>query len=272
MHDAHRQSFKHTKEFIYSEIFICDLSQWFVSSQGKWSQAAPEGSGWISGIISVLKMWLSIGTGCLRRWWNHHPWEGSENEWTWYFAVLLVLSWRLELRILEVYFNLNDSMIHWPGCQDSKSRDRIWFLLAKGHGGIERSLYSHEILKISQLCSFFFLMAAIRLSWSESLPTNYNLLKKRSQWLWKRKFVRVQRWLCNACAHPFSVEVLHSELSGGTENIILARFRPQLFLFKDYWSTVIDSHLQSGCSCKEESKEEWKLIYLACSLHKFQGL
>lgn len=98
-------------------------------------------------------------------------------------------------------------------------------------------LYSKRACNLQQffggfLLFFFFLMAAVRLSWSESVPTNYSLLKKRIQPLWKRKFVSVQRWLCTACAHPFSVEVLHSELPGETKNIILARFRPNCFYLK----------------------------------------
>lgn len=82
---------------------------------------------------------------------------------------------------------------------------------------------------------------------SQLLQIIVSLRKESSKYekeITETQVVKVQRWLCTVCAHPLYMEVFHSQVAGGSGNTILAKFRPQLFLFKDYWGTGIDSHLQ----------------------------
>jgi len=56
------------------------------------------------------------GTGCPGRWWTHCPWSCSRNVWlfywgTWFSEKILVVGGRLDWMILEVFFNLSDSVI-----------------------------------------------------------------------------------------------------------------------------------------------------------------
>ena len=68
--------------------------------EGIASSCPRRASGWMLGKIS-WKKWCCSGTGCPGRWWSHRPWGCSRN----------VCGWWLDCTILEVFSNLNDSMI-----------------------------------------------------------------------------------------------------------------------------------------------------------------
>jgi len=53
--------------FSSSDKECCETETFLWRSTNLWS------SGWISGKISSLKEWWSIGMGCSGRWWSHHP-------------------------------------------------------------------------------------------------------------------------------------------------------------------------------------------------------
>jgi len=71
------------------------------------------GLGWIIGKISFLKEWSDIGKGCPGKWLSHHPWRCRKNDGTsgHGLAGMVALRWWLDLMILEVFSNLNNSMI-----------------------------------------------------------------------------------------------------------------------------------------------------------------
>lgn len=41
---------------------------------------------WILEKISSPEEWWGIGTGCLGKWWSHHPWRCPRKEWMWHWV------------------------------------------------------------------------------------------------------------------------------------------------------------------------------------------
>jgi len=72
-------------------------------------RCARGGSDWILGNISSQKEWSSIGTGCPGKRWSHHPWRCSRSGTKGHSRHGDGLM--IGLDILEVFSNLNDSMI-----------------------------------------------------------------------------------------------------------------------------------------------------------------
>lgn len=56
------------------------VETWLSTNTWKEGAARLHPGKFMSGKISSLKEWLSIGTGFPGRWWSHHPWKCSENE------------------------------------------------------------------------------------------------------------------------------------------------------------------------------------------------
>lgn len=72
-------------------------------------------SGWSPGGISSLKGWPSTPTSCPGEWWTHYPRRCSRNDVTvQWFSCQGGISQRLDLVILELFFNLRDSVILCP--------------------------------------------------------------------------------------------------------------------------------------------------------------
>jgi len=66
-------------------------------------------------IISSQKEPSGSGTGCPGRCWSHRPWRYSRNVEMWHWGMCLVgmggMGWRLDVMILDVFSNLNESVI-----------------------------------------------------------------------------------------------------------------------------------------------------------------
>lgn len=92
------------------------ISFWVWSRQGE-SQTLRYG--WIlhphfSSPILALPQGSGTSTGCPRRWWCRCPWRCSWNVEMWHlgmwFSGHVVMGWWLDLMILVIFSNLNDSM------------------------------------------------------------------------------------------------------------------------------------------------------------------
>ena len=73
------------------------------------------GPGWILRTISCPEECCFTGTGCPGRWWGYHPWECSKSIEMWHWgtwsAGIVGMDW--DWMVLEVFSNLDDSMVLW---------------------------------------------------------------------------------------------------------------------------------------------------------------
>ena len=73
------------------------------------------GSGWMLGKTYSPKEWLGSETGCLGRWWSHHPWRCSGNVGMWRLGICisghggggLAVGWMISV----LFSSLNDSTV-----------------------------------------------------------------------------------------------------------------------------------------------------------------
>ena len=77
------------------------------------------GSGWILGKTSSQKEWWGIGMGFPRRWWSCSPWRCLRKREMSHLGLVavLVVGGQLDLVILAVFSNINDSVILWKLCK-----------------------------------------------------------------------------------------------------------------------------------------------------------
>lgn len=101
---------------------------------------------------SSLRGWSGIGTCCPGKWWYHHPWKCSKGV----FPKKLYLGTQyigeygeqLEIMILEVFFNRNDSMILWS----EKQTDFSWVFFEQEENGKEIYLLrsDHNVIRTTE--------------------------------------------------------------------------------------------------------------------------